>query len=63
MLRLWALTYDGSIRKFLTYKEPKSKFDAWRKEYFDQDTPPDLMTLKHYQKNYKTLVLPTSQKK
>ena len=38
--------YGSSKKVALHYKEPKSKFDAWRKEYFDQDTPPDLMTLK-----------------
>ena len=56
--------YGSSKKVALHYKEPKSKFDAWRKAYFDQDTPPDLMTLKALSKEFnKTLVLPYTWQK
>jgi hypothetical protein len=56
--------YGSSKKVALHFKEPKSKFDAWRKEYFDQDTPPDLMTLKDLSKEFnKTLVLPYTWQK
>tara|TARA_Y100001972_G_C7587983_1_gene294801 strand:+ start:80 stop:877 length:798 start_codon:yes stop_codon:yes gene_type:complete len=56
--------YGSSKKVALHFKEPKEKFDDFRKSYFNQKVPSDLMTLFKLEKEYnKKIVLPYTWQK